>query len=802
MSTLGRDLAVALRALRSNLGPTVVAVVSFALGIGAATTIFSAIDVFMIRPVSFERGDDLVLLLTLNAQRGGRPSRSSMPDIRDWQAQSKTLDIAPYQSAGFNVSGGDLPERMDAFAVGVNFFSLLRVRPAEGRDFLPEDGRPGGAPVVILTDRGARRRYGGEPAAAVGKGLSLDGVPYTVVGVMPPGFRFGEGFVDAFLPIVVSGEEARGARVFYPLGRVREGRSLAEARAEMEGIARRLSAAHPENAGNGSRIIRMQEYWHDEEFRQASLICGAAALFVLLIACGNVANLLLIRALGRGREIALEGALGASRGRIVGRQLSESLLLALAGGFFGVLLAVAGVRGFASLLDPGHPDIEQLRIGLRPLLFTLVVVAVAALAAGLVPALRSSRPNLAQALREGGRTGTAGKGGRLRKALATAEVCLALVLLVGAGLLMRSYLRLAGTETGFDPKGVLTFQITLPEARYGDDNQVRIFERQLLERLAAMPGVEAVGATSHVPTRGSDNTGYGIPGQDLGAPDQAPTAALKHVAPGYFTVLRMRMAAGREIGWNDTADSPPVVVVNESFATRHWPGQGGSHENAVGQRVELDGVLHEVVGVARDVRDFGPENAAQPTLLKAVFQAAPRNLTLVLRAAGDPASLVNPVRREVARLDSAQAIHEVLTMDHVLAGWLGGQRAMMQILVVVSAIALILAVIGVYGVMAYSVAQRRREIGIRMAIGAERRSVLSLVMGEGARLTGLGVGLGLVLAFVATRLLAFFLYGVGPFDALTFFGVALLLLAVGLAATYLPALRATKVDPIRVLREE
>lgn len=797
MSSLRLDLQYAIRSLLKNPAVTLVAVLSLALGLGATTTIFSAVDVFMIRPLSFADSDELVYILSVDQRRGGAFIGTSVPNFVDWRAASRTLDLASYETTGLNFSGGERPERLQALRVSTNLLPLLQVEPVLGRGFLPQEEKPGGDRVVLLSDALWHRSFAAS-RDLLGQAVYLDGVAHTVIGILPEGFRFDEGYADVLVPIQVTGDEPRGQGYQPVVGRLREGATPEQARAEMEEIARRLREAYPEaNADMGVRVLRLQEWWFDEEFRQASLVLSAAVLLVLLIACANVANLLLSRAVARGREIALRGALGADRRRIVRQLLTESVVLAAVGGFVGVLLSIYGIHWFVSLLPAGWPEIENIGLNTRVLGFTAAAVLLCGVGFGLVPALKSAHGSLSQTLREGGRGGTGGRSGRLRKALVVAEISLAVVLLVSAFLLIQAFLRLRDTDLGFDTEPVLTMQLALPETRYPSEEQVRQFQQQVVESLAGLPGIEAAGATSHVPTRGALRRTYTIPGEEPVDPDQQPTVFVKLITPGYLESMGIERVAGRGIEWSDRAGGSRVALVNQALAEHHWAGS-----DPLGQWIDLGDGPQQIVGVVETARLFGPENEPPRMVYVPLLQAARRQVSLAVRTRGDPRAFIDTLRNEVLRLDSEQPVYEVATMAEILRSWLGGPIAMMQILTVLASIALFLAVIGVYGVMSYSVAQRTREVGIRMALGARRRDVLAHVLRQGTLLTLTGVAIGVALGLAVTRLLAFFLYGVSPFDPLTFSAVAVVLLLVGVVATYLPARRATVIHPMVVLRED
>ncbi len=797
MERLLQDVKFAFRSLRKSPVLSAVAILSLGIGIGANSAIFSAVDVFMIRPLPFEDSNDLVMVWTSNRERGWSSASSSMPDFVDWREQSQSLELAALRNIGVNLSGGEQPERLQGLQVASNFFQVLQVRPSYGRDFLPEEERVGAAPVAIISDGLWHRSFGAQPDV-VGRTVNLDGVQHTVVGILPPKFRFGSGGTDVWIPITVTGEENRASRNLRVLGRLRAGYGLEQARSEMSRIAQLLSEAYPDaNAGNGANTVRLRDEWFDEGFKSGSLISTVAVLFVLLIACANIANLLLARGASREREIALRGALGAGKGRIVRQLLTESMILAAVGGALGVLLSLFGIRALVSVFPSWFPQVEAITLNGRVLFFTGAITLFAGLVFGLAPALQGSGGDLKQALAEGGRGGTSSRGGRLRKALVVSEVALAMVLLVSSGLLVQSFVRMRTADLGYRTKDVLTMRVTIPESKYPEEESVVAFQRDLLDRLQALPGVDRVGGTSNLPTTGGSGTYYWLPEDEAAPLSQRPVVRYQEVIAGYFETMDMPLVSGRPLRISDDSDAPPVVVINRLVAERHWP-----EEDPIGKRIEFPSGAREIVGVVESTRDNGPDDDPDPMVYFSAFQSGSRSMGYALSTSVDPASMIPLIRSLVTSMDPDQPVYSILTVEDRIAEVMGGNMVVVKILTALAAIALLLSLVGVYGVMAYSVAQRTQEVGIRMALGAQTGDVLRMVVRQGGMLAGLGVVIGILIALGVTRGLAFFLYGVSPFEPVTFAVVALTLLSAGLLATYVPARRATRIDPVNALRFE
>jgi putative ABC transport system permease protein len=799
MDSLAHNIRIALRSLLRNPAVLLVAVLSLGLGIGVNTTIFSAVDVFLIRPLPYPDADRVMQVWTANKDRGWTSASVSLADALDWRNEAKTIDLAAYTGGSFNLTGFERPERISTLRVAHNFFRVIGVAPRLGRAFTSEEEVQGNNRVVIVSDPFWRTQLASDPGV-LGRTLMLNGSAHTVVGVMPPDFQFNGPEYQMWAPLgIPAGGEPRDSRYFAVIGRLRTGATETTAAAELAEVARRLELASPAtNRGMGVSVKPLRKELFDEDFFTASMICTVAVLFVLLIACANVANLLLVRAAAREREIAVRTALGAGRGRIAYQLLTESVILASIGGVLGLVFSVWGIRILVGMMPAWFPMRDHIAISGRVLLYTLALTLGAGVLFGLAPALQATRPNLAGALREGSRGSTVGlRRGRLRSTLVVSEIALALVLMISAGLLVKSAVRVQLVPLGLNPDGIVTVRVALPENTYKDSAQVVQFYQSVVQRVRAMPGVSGAALARCVPLTCGQGTYYSVVGEPEPDPERRPVVQYRTVSPGYFETLAIPLVRGRVFNEQDQHGAPSVVVINEELAKRHWAGR-----DPIGQRIKFGSGPREIVGVVASTRDFGPDDDPPAIVYFAEYQEAERGMALIARTSTGPERFFPELRRVIGSLDPQLPVYEIRTMAEVLRNQLGGDLIMAKLLGFFAVSALFLAMIGVYGVMSYSVAQRRSELGIRMAIGAERRNILALVVKQGSILAGVGLAIGLAIAFGVTRALASFLYGVSTFDQTIFIGVTVSLALAALAASYGPALRATRVDPIIALRND
>src|SRR5574341_443867 len=797
MSGLVQDLHYAFRFLIKRPGLTGLAVLCLAIGIGANTAIFSPVDIFMLRPLPYPQADRLVVATTVDQTRGGMDLSYSLPDLLDTRAQTQTLDLAGYTGRSLNLSALEEPERLIGQVVTFNFFQVLGVLPTLGRDFMASDEDPASERAVILSHGLWQRRFEAAPRV-LGRAIKLDGTLHIVVAVAPAKFGFPDPSSDVWIPVVADRSAPRGAHYLQTIARLAPGATVDQARDELAAIARRLEEAYPEsNRGFGARIGTVREDLYGPQFRYGSGISSVAVFFLLLITAANVANLLLAHASSREREIAIRAALGAGRGRIARQLLLESLLLGAGGGVVGLGFAYVGIKGLFTIMPSWFPGVERIGLDSRVLAFAVMVSLFAALVAGVGPALQAARQNVRESLQESGRGSSLGRRrGRLRGLFVISEVALAIALLAGAGLLVKGFSRLQSVPLGFDTDNVLTLRTTLPASKYADPASQWRFTEQLRQRLAELPGVERAGATSILPTAGNSATYYHIEGDEL-PDDERLLVSYRAVSPDYFAAVGMALLRGRGFAAGDRAEAPLVAIVNEAFVRRHWP-QG----DPLGKRIVLQSGTRLIVGVVRDAREWGAEEAAPPVVYFPGAQMPFRNVGVALRAAGDPTALAGPARTAVLALDPDQPVFDVMTMARRVTLDSQANGVVARIMSVLAAVALLLAVVGVYGVMAYNVSQRTQEIGIRMALGAVGRDVVTMVLRQSGRVITIGSLVGLLLALGLSRGLSIFLFGVSPFDPITFGGVVLALAIAWLVASYLPARRATQVDPLASLRSE
>ncbi len=807
MESLIKDIRYGVRSLWKHPGFTLIAVLTLALGIGANTAIFSLVNAVLLKPLPFPESDRLVMLWEdmSSLSTPHNYSESAPGTYADWKAQQSVFDdMAVLNWKPLNLTGDGEPEKIPSFGVTANFFPLIGIQPALGRNLTPDEDKPGGAKVAILSDALWQRRYGGD-RGILGRDIVLNGEKHTVVGVMPAGFQFLVSDVGVWVPAALTKEQLADHDNHYVdvVARMKRGVTIEQSQADLKTITQRIVRDHPdEMEGVTAAVVSLREQLAGNVRRPLMMLLVAAGL-VLLIACANVASLQLSRAAGRGKEIAVRAALGASRGRIVRQLLVESILLAGAGGALGLLVALWSFSLLKQLIPGGMRVSTSLKIDLPVLGFAMMISLVTGIIFGLVPALQASKVDLNRALKQGGRTASSAGGNKLRGAFVVAEVALALVLLVGAGLLMQTVFHMRNQYSGFRPEKLLTLRTQLPSYKYGEHPKRVAFYDQVLERVKALPGVVSAGYTTSVPLQwpGGAN-GFTIEGRDQTG--NAPNAIHRQVSLDYFQTMGIDLRRGRYFDEGDRKDSVPVVIVNETLARQYWP-----HEDALGKRFKL-GVPNApwvtIVGVVVDVREMGVDDPVRAEMyfpyrqITSHFGYAPRDL--VIRTTGDPLSLVGVVSREIHAVDPDQPISNIATMGEVLTERAGARRLGMILLMVFAALALLLASLGIYGVLSFFVAQQTREIGVRLALGAQLRDILVLVLKKGMGLALLGVATGLVAAFALARLMASLLFGVRATDPITFAAIALILTGVALLACYIPARRATKVDPLVALRYE
>jgi putative ABC transport system permease protein len=799
-----QDFRYGLRVLRKRPGFTVVAALTLALGIGANTAIFSVVEAALLRPLPYDRPEQLVWMFEDGTDV---PNRSvSYPNFLDWRARSRSFE-AMSTTRGWYLTltgAGAAPESLTAWMVSAEYFDVMRARPLLGRAFLHEEDQPGGAPVTVLSHGFWRRRFGGDPDI-LGKEITLDDRPFTVVGVMPPEFRH-QGPPPLW---VLMGQWTgqgnwmqRDVRVAgNVVARLKEGVSVEQARADMAAVKEGLTRESPfTNAGHVIRVVSLHESIVGDSRTPMLLMFGAVGC-VLLIACANVANLMLARATTRRREFAIRAALGASRRRLLRQLLAESLLLSALGGTAGLLLAWWGVDLLRAAEPPGLPRVGGAGLNATVALFAFGVTILSGLAFGLAPAWRASRRDAADALKAGSPSaGGVAAGGRLRAALVVTEIALAFVLLAGAGLLTRSLLRLLDSYPGFDPANVLTVPFTLPQQRYADKEAVNRFQRELLARVSALPGVGAASVSNSLPGLGSWQSDIAVEGGAPIKPGEELNVDWSIVSEDYFETMRVPLLRGRTFTEREAREGLPVVLVDENLARRFWPG-----EEAVGKRIMYDSpTRHEIIGVVGNVKDFGREAEGRIRIYTPLGRAhLARGATLSVRAEGGAAEgLTAAVAREIHEIDRDLPVAGSQTLERIFGRAAGPRRFNATLLGLLAGLALTLAAVGIYGVVSYTVAQRTQEFGVRIALGAQRGDVLRLVFGRGLKLILTGVGAGLLAALAVTRVLSSLLYGVSAYDPLTFSLVALLLAAVALLACLVPARKATKVDPVIALRYE
>ena len=802
METVVQDIRYAVRTLAKQRGFTTIAVLCLALGIGVNTVIFSCLNAILLRPFPYANPDALVVFSEGQSKEARRPGGAlSYPDYVDYSAGVKSFSsVGSYASRTFTLTGITEPERIDGARVSASMFPTLGLAPARGRGFEAADDREGAPRVALISDALWERRYARDPQV-LGRSVEVDGRPATIVGVMPPDVRF-PGRADMWLPHAQSVTEQRDNHFLQGIGRLAPGASIERARAELDAVGRALAERYPDtNQGWAPNALSLRDS-EVGEIRPVLLIMQAAVSFVLLIACANVANLLLARGASRHREIAIRTTLGAARARIIRQLLTESLLLSLAAGAIGVLLAGWGIDAVKAMLPQSIPSWMQFTIDGRVLAFTFAMAAATGIVFGLAPAVQASRPDLTDALKDGARGAGAGRRSqRFRSALVVAEVSLSLVLLIGASLMMKSFLRLQSVDPGFDYRGTLSMQASFVGAAYDDAGARWSALDRVLTEVSALPGVSGAAAVSITPlTTTNATTGFFVDGEPLSA-GGAHDAEVRSITAGYFNALSIDLIRGRTFSGQEMTDGAEVVVVNQTLASRYWP-----NEDPIGKRmrwgITTSDPLLTIVGVVADVKQRQLGAPLQAQMYVPYTQYPYRTMTLMVATKGDASTLAGPVRAKVRELAPGVPLYAVETMNAIYSRSVWQQRLYGTLFTSFAVIALMLAAAGVYSVIAYSVTQRQHEIGVRMALGARRLDVFRLVVQGGARLACVGVGIGAIGAFAATRVLDKLLYGVSSTDPLVFGSMAALLLTISLVASYLPARRAASLDPVRALKND
>jgi putative ABC transport system permease protein len=803
VGTLLQDIRYGLRMLARNPGFALVAVLTLALGIGANTAIFSLVNAIILRPLPFPDSRQLVLALgrTKQVSRTG----ISYSDFEDWRKQSRSFsELSLWISQSVNLTGGERPDRVRGSFVSANFFPMLGVVPAIGRGFLPGEDQPGSDRVAVVNYSLWKNRFGGDPNF-IGKQLALNGAVSTVVGILPADFEFplDTDPIEIWLPVTnyANFSRDRKATNLVALGRMNPGVTLAQAQAEMTAIARNLAKEYPETDGQRDAVVISLQDAVNEDLRPVLLVLFAAVGFVLLIACANVVNLMLARVSARGKEFAMRAALGAGRLRLIRQMLTETLLLWIAGGALGLIAGFAALRALLANAPASIPPGITIKLDGAVFVFTFLVAALAGLLSGLGPSLQFSRPDLNQSLKEGGRiSGESAGPARIRALLLVSQVAMSLILLAGAGLMLKTIARLSGVEPGYQPKHLLTLEYRLPQIRYKEGALQWNFHHQVVERVSALPGVRSAAVAEGIPFSG--NIG-GEPVVLLDRPDpspgQEPVAEFDVADSHYFQTMRIPLVAGRTFSESDQAGTPAVALINRTMAQKFWPAS-----DPIGKQIEL---LDEkkpatIVGVVGDVRQRSLSDPAPAQVYFAYAQNPDTFATLVVRTEGDPMSMANAVRQAVWSIDSDQPMWKVRSLESLLARSIGDRRYLALLLSIYSGLALLLAAVGIYGVLSYSVSQRIQEIGVRMALGAQPAQLLGHIVSHGMTLVLAGIALGWAGAFGVTRMMSNLLFGVTPSDPVTFLIGATIVTVAALLACYLPARRAMRVDPMVTLRYE
>jgi putative ABC transport system permease protein len=797
------DFRYAIRQLIKAPSFTIVAIVTLALGIGACTAIFSVVNTVLLRPLDYTDPDRIVVIR--ETQLPQFPEFSvSPPNYIDWEKQTKSYEyIAAYSGAALNLTGEGEPQRLTGVKATAHYFDVYGVKAILGRMLLPEEDAVGKNHVVVLSHGFWQRVFGGAKDV-VGRSIQLNGEPYQVVGVAPYGFGVASK-VEVWTPMAFKPDEikndARGGHYINVVGRLKPGVTFAQAKAELDVIAAQLAVQYPDpQKGWGIFMMPIQDYMVRDVKPVLYTLLGAVGC-VLLIACANLANLLLARATARHREISIRAALGAGRGRLIRQLLTESVVLAMCGGIAGIILARWGLDSLLALAPTSLPRISEIHLDSGVLLFSLGLSAITGLVFGIAPAWLAARADVNEALKQGTRGSTEGGArGRLRSALVVVEVTFALVLLGGAGLLARSFMALANVNPGFIPENATLVRLSLPGKKYAENDQQIAFANALLERLKNLPGVQAVGLTHSMPLVSDYVLGFNIEGRPPIAPSDLPSLNYYAVTPDYFRAMGIRLIRGRVFTPQDDAKAPRVAIINETMARQFFP-----NEDPIGKRVNITNgpeTWREIVGIVGDIKQYGVDKTTSAQGYEPFAQVPFTSLNVVLRTSGSPAAVLGSLRPAVYAVDKDQPVGIIRPLEEIMSESIARQRFAMLLLTVFSSVALVIAAVGIYGVMAYNVVQRTGEFGIRMALGAQQRDVLRLVLTQGGKLIGLGLAIGLLATLAASRAMGSMLFNTSAYDPLTLTTITLVLAAVALVACFFPANRATKVNPIEALRTE
>ncbi len=817
MESLLQDLRFGFRTLLKNPGVSAVAIIALALGTGANSAIFSVVNAVLLRPLPYENPNSLVLVWGKNATTSRDPL--SVPDFLDYRNQNAVFgEMACFAYDDFNLSTGDEPEHIQGTMVSANYFAVLGANLSQGIAFRPEDDQPGASRIAIISNGLWKRRFGSDPNL-VGQPILLNGASFIVTGIAPASFQSPnpEDNPQVWVPLSLDGGDRlrvpssvspasltnRRGRFLIGIARLKPGVTPRQAQADLDTIASRLEQQYKDtNAGIGTSVVSLREHIIGK-IESALVVLLAAVGFVLLIACANVANLLLARAAARQKEIAIRTALGAGRLRLIRQLLTESVLLSLVGGALGLVLAYGEIRLLLGLNPANIPRLSEIGIDGRVLGFTFLIAILTGIIFGLAPAVQASKTDLNEALKEGARGSTGGiNRQRVRSLLVVSEVALTVLLLIGAGLMLKSFYSLQRVNPGFNPANTLTMMVNLPASKYTDDHQVQAFFEQVLNRVNVLPGVQTAGAVTGLPltTTSVIRLRFIVDAHPPANPSEVPRATFRSISYNYFRAMGIALVKGRYFSEQDRDKSPPVVIVNETMASRYWPG-----EDPIGKRLtipSLGGVSREITGVVADVKHSSLDTESGAEMYVPYLQKSFNFMALVIRTSSDRLRLTGAVRSEILSVDKSQPVYDVKTMQDVVNDSVSQPRLYTLLLGIFAALALTLAAVGIYGVMNYSVVQRKHEIGIRMALGAQRSDILKMVVGQGMLLALIGVAVGLAAALILTRVMESLLFGVSARDLGTFLIIPLVLAAIALLSSYIPARRATRVDPMIALRYE